>query len=77
METLNTMNERFPGIEEDVLNPEQHETEPTLAELFAGAEEGMTHIPDEIEVTDLNEVISATGLSPEALAQYRIGHTAE
>ncbi len=40
-------------------------------------DDGMEQLPDVVEVESIADVISATGLSPEAIEQYRTTHPAD
>lgn len=55
---------------------ELQEGEENLAALFASAESGMTEIPDEVEVDDIEQILQHTGMSPEALEQFRVSSSA-
>jgi predicted house-cleaning noncanonical NTP pyrophosphatase (MazG superfamily) len=40
-------------------------------------DDGMDALPDVVEVATIEDIINQTGLSPDALEQYRVEHTAQ
>lgn len=59
------MSERFEPSREDV-------AEEDLSTIFAAAESGMTDIPSEVMLEDIDELARETGLSRDHLQQFRI-----
>jgi len=48
-----------------------------LRRAYASAEDGLEQLPEEIEVENIEDVLNATNLSPDALEAFRSSHYAE
>ena len=59
------------------IDPTEQGMDPEVVAAFAQAEEGMEPLPSIVEVENIDELARELGISPEALAQYRVANSGE
>lgn len=72
-----TIQELNSSVEERGTLHEGNEINSEIRAAYAGAEEGMTPIPDTVEVEDLNTLAQLVSMDSKALEQYRVDNPGE